>query len=135
MLVVAVGSQPLLADDHSGNVLVDKLVQVLDNAARSTVLNPSDINKSLDDLKAQVTTAKSEHQVDDLFYNRYTRVLRMCKLATAHDEGDTLAQQEYAAFVKDVTGKKIDAEVAMPVLVQAINQELESLKKSLDQKK
>jgi len=139
ILVLAVGSRPLLAADQTAYALVDKLAQFFDTTAKSATINADDIDRSLNDLYAQANTAKWGHQIDDQFYNRYTRMLRIFKLATStEDQSEVLhplAQQEYVAFVKDVTGKKIDGEVEMPVLAQAITQELESMKKSLDQKK
>jgi hypothetical protein len=138
ILVVVAASQPLLAADQTGTALVDKLSQLLNKTATSSVLDGNELNKSLSDLYAAVNGAKWEHRVDDRFHSRYTRVLEIFKLAISTEDISEilhpLAQREYVAFVKDVTGRTIDGEVSMPVLAQAITQELESMKKSQEQK-
>jgi len=140
-VIVALGLwvQPLsAAADQAGYVLVDKLVLLFNQMASSTTLDPDQVSKSLAEIMSLARTAKAEHRIDDQFFERYSRVLRMIKLATIKDEGDILkplAQQEFAAFIQDVTGKKVEGQPTIPLLAQAITQELESLKKSLDQKK
>jgi hypothetical protein len=139
IVALSLGVQPLpAAPDQAGYVLVDKLVLLFNQMASSTTLNPDQVSKSLAEIMNLARTAKAEHRIDDQFFERYSRVLRMFKLVTTKDEGDILkpmAQQEYAAFIRDVTGKKVESQPTIGELAQAITHELESLKKSLDQKR
>jgi hypothetical protein len=117
---------------------VDKLVLLFNQTANATTVHPDQVSKSLAEMMNLARAAKAEHRIDDQFFERYSRVLRMFKLATTNDDGDILkpmAQQEYAAFIKDVTGKAVEGQPSISALAQAVTQELESLKKSLDQKK
>jgi len=135
--VLSSGARAALAADQAGYVLVDKLVLFFNQTANSTTARYDTINQFIRTMMAEAKAAKAERRIDEEFFNRYTRVLRIFKLRITEDkEGilDPIIDAEYTAFVREVTRKKVQGTPSIAVLAQAVTQELENLKKLLDQK-
>ncbi|MGD0501084.1 MAG: hypothetical protein ABSC23_21960 [Bryobacteraceae bacterium] len=132
------GGTRAAAADQAGYALVDKLVLFFNETASSTVAHYDVINDFINETMAQAKAARAEQRVSQEFYDRYTRVLRIFKLRITDDKEGVLApiaDQEYIAFVKAVTGKELHTAPSIAVLAQAVMQELENLKKLLDQQR
>ncbi len=107
-------------------VLVEKLVVLFEQMASSK----AKVDPVLDDLMASVKKARAEQRIDDRFYARYTRLLRVFKLVTLEDREGILrpiADRECTQFIKDVEGTS-PAECTIPAVAKAITRELQSLK-------
>ncbi len=107
-------------------VLVEKLVVVFEQMATSKAR----VDPVLDDLMAFAKKARAEQRVDERFYVRYTRLLRVFKLVTLEDREGILkpiADRECTQFIKDIEGTS-PAECTVPAVAKAITHELQSLK-------
>jgi hypothetical protein len=113
-------------------VLLDKLVLFFNQTANSTTARYDTINETISAMMAQVKAAKAERRIDDEFFNRYARVLRILKLKITQDQEEILgdvAHQEYIAFVKAATGKELRDAPSTAVLAQAAFHELANLRR------
>ena len=137
LFLVSIGTGQAMAVDQAGYVLLDRLVVFFNQTASSTTVSYHTINQAITEMMAQAKAAKSEQRIEEGFFNRYTRVLRLFKLRITDDKEGILGpitDQEYTAFVRDVTGKKLQGVPSIAMLSQAVTQELANLKKLLDQK-
>jgi hypothetical protein len=128
-----VGSSALAAD-KAGYVLLDKMVTQFNQMAQGPSKGP-EISKALDEMMALAKKAQAEKRIDETFFRRYTRVLMVMRLVTMdHSQGILvpLAEQQFAAFVKDVTGASGEGKTLVAELAKAIIQELDNLKRYLD---
>lgn len=136
-LVLSSGAQASLAADQAGYVLVDRLVLFFNQTANSTTARHDTINQAITEMMGLAKAAKAEQRIGQEFFDRYTRVLRIFKLRITDDKEGILgpiADEEYTAFVREVTRKKVQGTPSIAMLAQAVTQELENLKKLLDQK-
>jgi hypothetical protein len=137
VLTLSIGVQSGLASDRAGYVLVDKLVVLFNNMASSPDVSYDQINTPITEMMMLAKKAKAEQRIDQQFFDRYTRILRVIKLVIIEDKAEILkpiSGPECASFVKDVTGKAAEGDANLAVTAQAISKELENLKKYLDQK-
>ncbi len=140
ILAILLAGQSALAAEQAGYVLVDKLVTLFNQMANSPDTSYNQINTAISEMMVTARQAKAEQRIDQQFFDRYSRILRVIKLVIIDDNAEILVPisgPECAAFVRDVTGQKVEgtghADLAMTA--QAITKELENLKKYLDQKK
>ncbi len=140
ILAILLAGQSAQAAEQAGYVLVDKLVTLFNQMANSPDASYDQINTAISEMMVTARQAKVEQRLDQQFFDRYSRILRVIKLVIIEDKAEILrpiSGPECAAFVKDVTGQKVegtgDANLAMTA--QAITTELENLKKYLDPKK
>jgi hypothetical protein len=137
VLALSIGVQSGLAADRAGYVLVDKLVVLFNNMASSPDVSYDQINTPITEMMLLAKKAKAEQRIDQQFFSRYARVLRIIKLVITEDKAEILkpiSGLECASFVKDITGKTAEGDANLAVTAQAISKELENLKKYLDQK-
>ena len=130
-LVLSSGARAAVAADQAGYVLVDRLVVFFNQTANSTTARYDTINQAITEMMAQAKAAKAEQRIDQEFFDRYTRVLRIFKLRITDDKEGILgpiADQEYIAFVKAATGKELRGAPTIAVLGQAVTQELANLR-------
>ena len=137
VLALIMGVQSGLAADQAGYVLVDRLVVLFNNMASSPDVSYDQINTPITEMMLLAKKAKSEQRIDQQFFDRYARILRVIKLVITEDKAEILkpiSGPECASFVKDVTGNAVQGDANLAVTAQAIGKELENLKKYLDQK-
>ncbi len=132
-----------LAADAAGYALVDKMLVLVE--AINTA--PPNVDQELQQMMAMAKKAKAEQRIDQQFFDRYTRLLRVVKLITMPDREHILApiaDKEFSAFVRDVAGtsnsdqnpaKPSEGPPTIAALAKAITQELGGLKKHLDQQR
>jgi hypothetical protein len=140
MLVIALAGQSALAAEQAGYVLVDKLVGLFNKMANSPDVSYDQINTAISEMMVTARQAKAEQRIDQQFFDRYSRILRVIKLIIIEDKAEILrpvSGPECTAFVRDITGQKIEGmgDANLAITAQAITKELENLKKYLDQKK
>ncbi len=140
VLALGIGIQSGLAADQAGYVLVDTLVVMFNKIASSHDASYDQINTPITEMMLLARKAKTEKRIDQQFFDRYARVLRIIKLVITEDKAEILkpiSGPECASFVKDVTGHTMDnnSNLGLAVTAEAITKELEKLKKYLDQKK
>lgn len=127
--------QSAWAADQAGYVLIDKLVVLFNQMASSPDVSYDQINTPISEMMVLARQARAEQRIDQQFFDRYARILRIIKLVIIEDKAEILLPifgPECAAFVKDVTGQKVVGAANLSVLAQAITKELDNLKKYLD---
>lgn len=140
IVLITLAAQSALAAEQAGYVLVDKLVGLFNQMANSPDVSYDQINSAISEMMVTARQAKAEQRIDQQFFDRYSRILRVIKLVIIEDKAEILrpiSGPECAAFIRDVTGQKIKGtgEANLAMTAQAIAKELENLKKYLDQKK
>jgi hypothetical protein len=134
---VGIGTGQTPATNQAGYALLDRLVGFFHQTASSTTVSYHTINQAITEMMGRAKAAKAEQRIDEKFFSRYTRVLRIFKLRITEDKEGVLGRiidQEYTAFVRDVTGKQPQGVPSIAMLSQAVTQELANLKKFLEQR-
>jgi hypothetical protein len=93
------------------------------------------VNTPISEMMVLARQARAENRIDQQFFDRYARILRIIKLAIIEDKAEILlpiSGPQCAAFVKDITGQKVEGATNLSALAQAITKELDNLKKYLD---
>jgi hypothetical protein len=137
VVVLAYGllGQSALAADQAGYLLIDKLVVLFNQMASSQTASYEQVNTPISEMMVLARQARAEKRIDQQFFDRYARILRIIKLAIIEDNAEILlpiSGPECAAFVKDITGQKVEGATNLSALAQAITKELDNLKKYLD---
>jgi hypothetical protein len=128
-----------VADDDAGYVLLEKMATQFQQIGSQT--GPAGIETALNEMMASAKRAKAEARIDQEFFDRYVRVVRVVRALTVSDpEGILypLLEKEIAGFVDAVLGPRATrAPGASPMaeIALAIKKELDSLKLKLDQRK
>jgi len=136
VLICGLMTQPALAADQAGYLLIDKLVVLFNQLARSQNASYQQVNTPITEMMVLAKQAKAEQRLDQQFFDRYARILRIIKLAIIEDNAGILlpiSGPECSAFVKDITGQKVEGATNLAALAQAITKELDNLKKYLDE--
>ncbi|RPI23739.1 MAG: hypothetical protein EHM61_19015 [Acidobacteria bacterium] len=120
--------------DRAGYVLIDKFVVLFEGITSSS---GGDVDPGLQEMMAMAKKAKAEGRLTQEFFDRYARLLMVVKLAMIPDRERILAPLadiQFKAFVRDVSGAPVqDTPPSIAALAKAITQELDNLKKVLDQ--
>ena len=130
--------QALIAGDVAVSFTAAGAVVAANLAGSDVVLLGTSIDSLPFELGVFVQLAHAEQRIDQQFFDRYARILRIIKLVITEDKAEILkpiSGPECASFVKDVTGKAVEGDANLAVTAQAIGKELENLKKYLDQKR
>jgi hypothetical protein len=137
-VLLLLGGNALAADD-AGYVLLEKMATQFQQIGPHTA--PAHLEAALNEMMASAKRAKAEARIDQEFFDRYVRVVRVVRALTLPDpEGILypLLEKEIRAFVDDVLGPQATrATGASPMaeIASAIKKELDSLKLKLDQRK
>jgi hypothetical protein len=113
MMIVFLLTWHLLAIDNPGITLLDNLLAKFKNMNETGIGDYNTVNKSLQALMAGVKKAKTQGQIDQVYFKRYSRILEIMKLAImekSYDpEGilDVFIMGEIDRFVEEVTFQKI----------------------------
>jgi hypothetical protein len=134
------GGNALAADD-AGYVLLEKLTTQFQQIGPHTGPDGAQLEAALNEMMASAKRAKAEARIDQEFFDRYVRVVRVVRALTLPDpEGILypLLEKEIRAFVDDVLGPqatRAPGTSPMAEIALAIKKELDSLKLKLDQRK
>ena len=129
-------AQSASAADQAGYMLIDKLVVLFNQLASSQNASYQQVNTPITEMMVLAKQAKAEQRLDQRFFDRYARILRIIKLAIIEDNAGILlpiSGPECSAFVKDITGQKVEGATNLAALAQAITKELDNLRKYLDE--
>ncbi|MFQ6081999.1 MAG: hypothetical protein ACE5WD_01410 [Candidatus Aminicenantia bacterium] len=131
----------LFAGNKAGYVLLDRMVVTFNEMSESSVTDREEkIHEAFNEMMAEAKKAKAQEQIDPVFYKRYTRILRLLKLAITEDpEGilSPLINREITAFIKDTKAENFNVEDKgnlIKFFAEAITKEISSLKEYLDSK-
>lgn len=129
-----------LAGDDAGYVLLEKVTTQIQQMGQQKVLDEAQLQAALDGMMASAKLAKAEARIDQEFFDRYVRVVRVLRVLTLKDpEGILLPlfEKEVSSFVASVLGPQATgaAKTPMPEIARALKVELDSLKQRLDQRK
>ncbi len=126
------------APDKAGYVMIDKFVVLFEGMTTSASFE--DVDPQLQEMMATAKKAKAEGRITQDFFTRYARLLMIVKLITMPDRERILApiaDIQFNAFIRDVSGTpvqaKANAATTVTALAKSITQELDHLKKQLDQ--
>jgi hypothetical protein len=126
-------------NDDAGYVLLEKLTTQFQQLGSHTAA--PQLETALNEMMASAKRAKAEARIDQEFFDRYVRVLRVVRALTLPDpEGILypLLDGEVSAFVDSVLGPRATrapGSSPMAEIASAIKKELDSLKLKLDQRK
>ncbi len=117
-LVLSVPAAPVpppTADKTVGYALIDKLNRSFQDMAQKGTGGTDVVEKVLVGLMKDAKQARKDDKIDAVFFQRYSRVLRILYTAVLKDPDQTgilmpLIEREMAAFVSDMTGEKWSAE-------------------------
>ena len=130
VLLVAM-STPAAWADQAGAALLDRLVTQFEQVARGGSAGPA-LQTSLGEMMTLARKARDEQQITPVFFERYTRMLRLFKLTTTSDPEQILKpviEREIREFVKDVSGEKASD---IGAFASAMARELDNLRASLN---
>ena len=88
--------------------LIDKLQNIFDEAAVSSTAAWGKIVKSLEGLMREAREARDAVRLDEPFFKRYSRLIRVMKMAMMEDPEQILQPvllKEMGAFVQDILGQ------------------------------
>jgi len=129
-----------LAGDDAGYVLLEKITTQFQAMGGQT--DGAQLQAALDGMMASAKLAKAEARIDQEFFDRYVRVLRVVRMLTVKDPEGILVplyDREIEAFVVSVLGPQATRApgtlTPMAEIARAIKVELDSLKLKLDQRK
>lgn len=101
VLAILLAGQSARAAEQAGYVLVDKLVTLFNQMANSPDVSYDQINSASSEMMVMARQAKAEQRVDQQFFDRYSRILRLIKLVIIEDKAEILrpiSGPECAAF-------------------------------------
>lgn len=134
VITLAVWTTQARATDPAGYVLLDKTVGTFERMARQGS-SSADLESALSEMMALAKKARAEKRIDEAFFARYTRLIRILRLTTLNDPEGILAptiEREVTSFVGDVSGQP-SSDIGK--LADAMSVELDSLKNVLDASK
>lgn len=134
VITLAVWTTQARAADPAGYVLLDKTVGTFERMARQGS-SAADLESALAEMMALAKKARAEKRIDEAFFARYTRLIRILRLTTLSDPEGILAptiEREVTSFVGDVSGQP-SSDIGK--LAEAMSVELDSLKNVLDASK
>ncbi len=131
------GGSAVAADD-AGYVLLEKMATQFQQIGEHSA--PAQLETALADMMATAKRAKAESRIDQEFFDRYVRVVRVVRALTVPDPEGILRpilEKEITAFVASVLGPQAmqSPESSIAVIARAIKSELDALKARLDQRK
>ena len=129
-----------LAGDDAGYVLLEKMTTQFQ--AMSGPTDAAQLQAALDGMMASAKLAKAEARIDQEFFDRYVRVVRVVRMLTIKDPEGILVplfDREIEAFVVSVLGPQATRApgtlTPMAEIARALKSELDSLKLKLDRRK
>jgi protein TonB len=132
-IATSVGAQQQqpAAASQPGLVLVDRLVGFF---ARSGIGDQATVQPAINELMQMAKQSLADRRIDQPFFDRYARMLRLILLASIPDQGEVLqptTSREFNSFIRDILGRQNDASGARMLgdLSTAMATEIESLRK------
>ncbi len=128
------------AGDDAGYVLLEKVTTQIQQMGQQRAPDEAQLQAALDGMMASAKLAKAESRIDQEFFERYARVVRVIRVLTIKDpEGILLPlfEKEVSSFVTSVLGPQASgaAMTPMPEIARALKVELDALKQKLDRRK
>jgi len=130
-----------LKAEEGGYALLDKFILTFRQMAESGTGGRDKVFPAMDGMMTEAKQAKAQGKIEPVFYHRFTRILRVCKLSIIEDPAGTLApliDREIGAFIEDVKGEEVDNasnKNNIGLFADAIAEELINLKMYLDGQK
>ena len=131
-----------LAGDDAGYVLLEKMTTQIQQMGQQNMLDEAQLGAALNEMMASAKRAKAEARIDQEFFDRYVRLVRVVRMLTVKDPEGILVplyDREISAFVASVLGPQAaqapGALTPMPDIARALKSELDSLKLKLDKRK
>ena len=126
--------QPPVAVSQPGSVLLDRLVGFFKRTGQTTTGDYDAVQPAINELMQMARQSLADRRIDQSFFDRYARMLRLILLASIPDQGEVLqptTSREFNSFIRDVTGKQSDASGARMLgdVSTAMATEIESLRK------
>lgn len=117
-------------------VLLDKLQDIFGKTAALQAMPGKEIPRSLESLMREARNAREASRIEEHFFRRYSRLIRVLKMATMEDPEQILQPvllKEIGEFVRDILGgdPKSDAEVSIGRFADAVATELTRLRGEL----
>jgi protein TonB len=117
-----------------GLVLLDRLVNFFRRTGQAGASAYDAVQPPINELMQMARQSLAGRQIDQEFFDRYARILRLILLASIPDQGEVLlptTSREFNSFIRDVTGKNVDASGAslLRELSSAMATEIDSLRK------
>lgn len=127
------------AADDAGYVLLEKTTTQFQQMGKEP-LDEQKLQTALNEMMASAKRAKAEGRIDEAFFERYARLVRVLRVVTIQDPEGILVpvfQKEVSSFVQSALGPQASgsAQPGIPEIARAFTKELEALKRLLDQKK
>jgi TonB family protein len=128
----------LFSSNKGGYVLLDRMVVAFNEMSGAGEIGESKINFALNGMMSEARKAKAQEKVDRYFYERYTKILRILKLAVIYDpEGIllNLLRKESVEFIGEVKGEDFyrgKEDNLITLLAEVITEEISNLKGYLD---
>lgn len=128
---------PSPAERKGGYVILDTYIAVFREMAAKG--SNGILESNLNNIMTQVVKAKTQGEIDDIFYSRFARLMAVTKLVIVPDAGHILKpiiERETRRFVEDILGEEAAAapELGIGTLAESITQELLNLQIYLDTK-
>lgn len=116
---------------------MDKVISTFKGMAERGTGGREKVLPALEEMMADAKKAKDQEQIDQVFFNRYNRLLMVMKLLLVEDEEGILGpviEREIREFVWDVEGIKLDytGKKTIGYVSEAIADELVNLHLYLD---
>jgi hypothetical protein len=132
IILFAVLAPAAHAADPAGYALLDQYVACLKEFMENGGANKTD--EVLDPMMAAARKARDEKRIDATFFDRYTRVLAVFKLAILKDKERILSpiiDREIQSFSRDIMGRA-DIPPSIEVFASALAKEMDNLRTYLD---
>lgn len=115
-------------------VLLDRFEAFFRNAPKTGAAGYDSIQPVFSELMRMARQALADHQIDQQFFDRYARVLRVMLLASISDQEEILkpvTNPEFISFIRDVLGKNVDGPAKAPLgdFSNAVATEITNLRK------
>ena len=124
---------------EAGYVLLDRVLVLFRNLARSGSGGREAVEKGLEDIMTDAVQAKTKSQIDSAYFRRFNRLLAIMKLAITSDAKGILKShidRMTLDFVEDISGQAPalgkDGSVGLGALAAALADEIVSLRIYLD---
>ena len=117
--------------------LLDRLQNIFSKAAELQAMSGKEILSSLEGLMKEARKAREASSIEEPFFRRYIRLIRVLKMATMEDPEQILQPiflKEMGMFVRDILGggdPKHDIEVSISRFSNAVATELTRLRVEL----
>ena len=122
------------AASQPGVVLLDKYASFFQKAAETGTAGYDVIQPAFSELMQMARQSLADRRIDQQFFDRYSRVLRVTLLASIPDKAEILkpiTNREFSSFIRDVLGKNIDesSSILLGDLSSALANEVTNLRR------